>query len=177
MITNLNNLKSEINEAVKNGRFPENPKIVLATGTFDLFHYEHLKYLEGAKKQGDILVVGVKNDKCAGLKGDGRPIIKEEHRIAIIDAIKYVDYSFLVDYDPSVTLEVEAENDKQKEWLIIFQEAFKKLKPDILYYEENPKLQTARDKVFEKYGIEGFMKPRGQGASTTEIIQKIVNNA
>jgi cytidyltransferase-like protein len=170
MITNLKNLSKEIaNERI-------GKQIVLATGTFDLFHYEHLKYLEGAKSQGDILVVAVKNNKCAGLKGNERPIIDEQQRIAIVDAIKYVDYSFLVDYDPNVLLEIEADNENQKEWLIMFQETFKTLKPDILYYEDNPKLQTARDKVFNRYGISGIMKPRGQGASTTEIIKKISNS-
>ena len=167
MITNLEKLSKEI-ENVRKGK-----RVVLATGTFDLFHYEHLKYLEGAKKQGDILIVGIKNNKCAGLKGDGRPIIDEHHRIEIVDAIKYVDYSFLVDYNPDVLIEVQADNKKQQEWLEIFQEAFKELKPDILYYEDNPVLQTARDRVFEKYGITGVLKPRGTGASTTEIIKKI----
>lgn len=169
MITNLEELCTEIQDK-RIGK-----RVVLATGTFDLFHYEHLKYLEGAKQQGDILVVGIKNNKCAGLKGDGRPIIDEQHRIAIVDAIKYVDYSFLVDYNPNVSIEIEADNTKQKEWLIIFQETFRLLKPDILYYEDNPKLQTARDKVFQKYCITGVLKPRGKGASTTEIIKKISN--
>lgn len=169
MITNLKQLSTEINN-MRKGK-----KVILATGTFDLFHYEHLKYLEGAKKQGDILVVGIKNDKCAGLKGDGRPIINEKHRIAIVDAIKYVDYSFLVDYNPNTSIEIEADNKQQREWLTIFQETFKVLKPDILYYEDNPKLQTARDKVFNRYGIKGVIKPRGESASTTEIIKKIIN--
>ena len=146
---------------------------MLATGTFDLFHYEHLKYLEGAKQHGDILVVAVKSDKCASLKNPDRPIISENQRVAIVDAIRYVDYSIIVDYNPNINLEVEAENAKQKEWLIIFQELFKNLKPDVLYYENNDVLQTARDKVFEKYGITGVMKKRGESASTTEIIQKM----
>lgn len=170
MITNLQELEVEI----KNKRAFK--KIVLATGTFDLFHYEHLKYLEYAKEQGDILIVGIKNNKCAGLKGDGRPIIDEQQRIAIVDAIKYVDYSFLVDYNPDVSLEVEADNKKQQEWLTIFQEVFKTLKPDILYYEDNPELQTARDRIFQKYGILGIIKPRGKETSTTEIIKKILNS-
>lgn len=170
MITNLQELEVEL----KNKRADK--KIVLATGTFDLFHYEHLKYLENAKKQGDILIVAIKNNKCAGLKGDGRPIIDEQQRIEIVDAIKYVDYSILVNYDPNILLEVKADNKKQEEWLIIFQEVFKSLKPDILYYEDNPELQTARDKIFEKYGISGIIKPRGKGASTTEIIKKISNS-
>lgn len=162
---------SELVDVVEKNR--QGKKVVLATGTFDLFHYEHLKYLEGAKQHGDILVVAVKSDKCASLKNPDRPIISENQRVAIADAIRYVDYSIIVDYNPNINLEVEAENAKQKEWLIIFQELFKNLKPDVLYYENNDVLQTARDKVFEKYGITGVMKKRGESASTTEIIQKM----
>ena len=162
---------SELVDVVEKNR--QGKKVVLATGTFDLFHYEHLKYLEGAKQHGDILVVAVKSDKCASLKNPDRPIISENQRVAIVDAIRYVDYSIIVDYNPIINLEVEAENAKQKEWLIIFQELFKNLKPDVLYYENNDVLQTAREKVFEKYGITGVMKKRGESASTTEIIQKM----
>lgn len=170
MISNLNELSQIIKDAQKEGK-----KVVLATGTFDLLHYEHVKYLEGAKKQGDILVVGLKDNKGAGVKGNGRPIIDEQQRIGIVDAIRYVDYSFLAEYNPDTILEVEVDNNKQKEWLYSFQEAFKVLRPDILYFEDNEKLLSARERVFEKYGITGIEKPRGKGASTTDIIEKIKN--
>ncbi len=166
----LDNVNDLVNVVEKNR---QGKKVVLATGTFDLFHYEHLKYLEGAKQHGDILVVAVKSDKCASLKDPQRPMISQNQRIAIVDAIKYVDYSIIVDYNPNINLEVEAENAKQKEWLIIFQELFKNLKPDVLYYENNEVLQTARDKVFKKYCITGKMKKRGESISTTEIIKKL----
>ena len=65
-------------------------KIVLATGTFDLFHWEHLRYLQDAKKEGNILVVAIKDNKCAALKGKNRPIIDEQQRIEIVDAFKMV---------------------------------------------------------------------------------------
>ena len=39
-------------------------KIVFAMGAFDLFHYEHLRYLQAAKELGDVLVVGVKDNYC-----------------------------------------------------------------------------------------------------------------
>lgn len=155
-------------EKIRMGR-----KIVLATGSFDLFHYDHLKYLEGAKKQGDILVVAVKSDKAVKKKNPERPIICEEHRAAIVDSIKPVDFTIIVDYNEALQLEIDADNAKQREWLIIFQELFKGLRPDILYHEDNPILQSARDKVFEKYGIKGVMKKRGKNASTTEIVEKL----
>ena len=166
---NMNQLSKAVNK-IRQGK-----KVVLATGTFDLFHYEHLKYLEGAKEQGDILVVAVKSDRCAALKNPDRPYIKQMERTAIIDAIRYVDYSITVDYNPELNLEISPDNERQREWLTIFQELFKILKPDILYYENNPELQSARDKVFEKYGICGVSKERGKSTSTTKIIKMFEN--
>lgn len=170
MITTLKDLCHNL-EKERKGK-----KVVLATGTFDLFHYSHLKYLEHAKEQGDILVVAVKNDKCAHLKGDNRPIVNEFQRVAIIEGLKCVDYVILVDYDPSVTLEVKADNSRQEEWLIIFQDVFKELHPDILYHEINPLLEDARKRVFEKYHIKGVSVERGNVTSTSEIIEKIKND-
>lgn len=146
-------------------------KVVLATGT--LFHYEHLRYLKDAKKEGDILVVAIKNNKCAALKGDNRPIIHEVQRIAIVDNIRCVDYTLLVDYDENSEIEVEYDNKQQEQWLKIFGEVFKNLKPDVLYYEINPVLQIARDRVFEKYHIRGVSRVRGEMISTTKIIKKL----
>lgn len=119
------------------------------------------------------MVVAVKSNRCAALKNPERPVITEEQRVAIVDAIRYVDYTIIVDYDPNTVLEFEPENKKQEEWLIIFQDLFKTLRPDILYYENNSVLQSARNKVFEKYEITGVMKERGKTASTTEIIRKM----
>lgn len=119
------------------------------------------------------MVVAVKSNRCAALKNPERPVITEEQRVAIVDAIRYVDYTVIVDYDPNTVLEFEPENKKQEEWLIIFQDLFKTLRPDILYYENNSVLQSARNKVFEKYEITGVMKKRGKTASTTEIIRKM----
>ncbi len=58
----------------------------------------------------------------------------------------------------------------------MFQEVFKKLKPDIFYHEINPVLEDARVRAFEKYGIKGVAAKRLKGISTSEIIEKIKNN-
>src|SRR5579863_2759202 len=56
-------------------------RIVLANGCFDLLHVGHVRYLEGARREGDVLVVGVNADSsvCV-LKGPGRPILDENAR-------------------------------------------------------------------------------------------------
>ena len=150
--------------------------IVLGTGTFDLFHYEHLKYLQDAKKQGDILVVAIKNNKCAALKGKDRPIIDEAQRIAIVDNIKCVDYTILVDYDETAEDETAYDNKGQEQWLNMFEKVFNYLRPDILYYEDNPVLQTARERVCEKYNIRGVSRVRDETVSTTKIIKKLTGS-
>ncbi len=73
-------------------------KIVLTSGCFDMIHLGHIKHLQEAKKQGDILIVAVNSDySIRRLKGKGKPILSEEQRIAIIAAIRFVDYVYLFD--------------------------------------------------------------------------------
>lgn len=69
-------------------------KTVLAHGSFDLFHYGHLKYLQSAKKFGDKLIVSLTSDKFIR-KGPNRPIFKEKERLEIIKSLKFVDDAFL----------------------------------------------------------------------------------
>jgi D-glycero-beta-D-manno-heptose 1-phosphate adenylyltransferase len=68
-------------------------KIVLANGCFDTLHVGHIRYLEGARREGDILAVAVNSDSsvCA-LKGAGRPILPETARAALVGALRAVDY-------------------------------------------------------------------------------------
>lgn len=67
-------------------------KTVLVTGCFDLFHYGHLKFFEAAAACGDRLVVGVaEDDTVRRVKGENRPIYPLEHRIALLEACRYVD--------------------------------------------------------------------------------------
>jgi D-glycero-beta-D-manno-heptose 1-phosphate adenylyltransferase len=68
-------------------------RIVLANGCFDTLHVGHIRYLEGARREGDVLVVGVNGDRsvCA-LKGPGRPILDEQSRARLVAALRTVDY-------------------------------------------------------------------------------------
>lgn len=68
-------------------------KIVLANGCFDLFHVGHIRYLAGAGRLGDILVVGINSDdQVRRLKGRGRPLMPEEERAEIVAALRFVDF-------------------------------------------------------------------------------------
>jgi rfaE bifunctional protein nucleotidyltransferase chain/domain len=68
-------------------------KIVLANGCFDLIHAGHIRYLQGAKALGDILIVGINSDaQVESLKGAGRPFMPEDERAEIISALRCVDF-------------------------------------------------------------------------------------
>jgi len=70
--------------------------VVFANGCFDTLHVGHIRYLEGAKAEGDILVVGVNADAGVGsLKGPGRPILDENARARLVAAVRAVDYVVL----------------------------------------------------------------------------------
>jgi rfaE bifunctional protein nucleotidyltransferase chain/domain len=71
-------------------------KIVFANGCFDTLHVGHVRYLEGARREGDILVVGVNSDSSVcNLKGPGRPILPESARADLVAALRAVDYVVL----------------------------------------------------------------------------------
>ena len=68
-------------------------RIVFANGCFDTLHVGHVRYLEGARREGEILVVGVNADSSVcKLKGPGRPILDESARAQLVAALRSVDY-------------------------------------------------------------------------------------
>lgn len=77
--------------------------VVLANGVFDVFHVGHLRYLEGAAAEADVLVVAVNSDASTrAYKGPGRPLIPEDERAEIVAGLACVDWVLVFD-DPNVT--------------------------------------------------------------------------
>lgn len=66
-------------------------KIGYTTGVFDMFHIGHLNILRRAKEQCEYLIVGVTSDELCNQRKHKVPIINERDRMAIVDAIRYVD--------------------------------------------------------------------------------------
>ena len=76
--------------------------IVLANGCFDVLHSGHVRYLEGARALGDVLVVGINSDtQVARLKGEGRPILPERDRAELVASLEAVDLVTIFD-EPTV---------------------------------------------------------------------------
>ena len=72
--------------------------IAFANGCFDVLHVGHVRYLEGARKEGDRLIVAVNDDgSVRGLKGEGRPILPAAARAELVAALRGVDYVVLFD--------------------------------------------------------------------------------
>lgn len=71
-------------------------KIVLTQGSWDMLHVGHARYLEEAKKYGDVLIVGTDSDeKIRRRKGAGRPVVPQEERLEMLTYIRSVDYVVL----------------------------------------------------------------------------------
>jgi len=73
--------------------------VVLTGGCFDVLHLGHIKFLEAAKKQGDILFVFVESDeKVRKIKKANRPINSQLTRAEVLSSIRFVDYVIKIPY-------------------------------------------------------------------------------
>lgn len=67
--------------------------VVFANGVFDLLHAGHVRLLEEARRQGDVLVVAINSDASTKrLKGPSRPLQPEDDRLSVLAAVRFVDY-------------------------------------------------------------------------------------
>ena len=91
-LTELKTIRSKLKSSSK--------KVVFTNGVFDLLHAGHVDYLSKAKKLGDILIVGLNSDDSVKrIKGNKRPILKQQERALIISNLKPVDYVIFFDED------------------------------------------------------------------------------
>ena len=75
-------------------------RLAFANGHFDLLHVGHLRYLQGAKARGDVLVVGINGDgSLERLKGPGRPIVPAVERAELVAALEPVDFVVVFEED------------------------------------------------------------------------------
>jgi len=131
-------------------------KIVFTNGCFDILHYGHVKYLEGAKKKGDILVVAINSDSSVKkIKGSRRPIIPAKERIRLVSALESVDY--VTTFNELTPLKV-----------------IKLVKPDVLVKGGDWKTSNIVGKEFvESYKGRIITIPFVSGLSSNKLIKKI----
>jgi len=96
--------------AKRERKMKQREKIVLASGTFDLLHLGHVKYLEDAKKAGGKnakLIVIVARDKTVEKRKGRKPVMPEDQRKALVESLKVVDEAILgyEDFDMGKVIE------------------------------------------------------------------------
>ena len=130
--------------------------IGFTNGCFDILHLGHIRYLEEAGKDCDILVVGLNSDRSVkSIKGDSRPVNNEKARAEVLAALDCVDFITLFDEDTPENL-------------------IKALTPNILFKGGDWKEEDIMGSDHVKSnGGKVQVIPYIEGYSTTEIIQKI----
>jgi rfaE bifunctional protein nucleotidyltransferase chain/domain len=136
----------------------EGKTVVWTNGCFDLLHLGHVKGLQTAKAQGDILVVGVNSDASVRrLKGASRPLFPQQYRAEMLVALASVDYVVIFD-------------DLEPSRLIA------QLQPEIVCKGEDyadGKKPMPEAEVVQAYGGRVCFLPLFQNLSTTRIVQLI----
>lgn len=134
----------------------EKKKIVTCNGVFDMMHIGHIKFLKEAKKQGDILIVGLNSDSSVKLnKGPKRPINNQKDRAEMLNALQCVDYVVIFD-----------EKDPRK--------FLSKIKPDVHCNGEEYGKECIEAPVVKKFGGRIHIIKLVGGFSTTRMINKII---
>ncbi len=100
MLVSKESIKPLIDEYRKSGR-----KIVFTNGCFDIIHAGHVKYLEEARRLGDILVLGLNSDESVKiLKGPSRPVNGEKDRAAVLSGLRSIDFVLIFDEETPFNL-------------------------------------------------------------------------
>ncbi|MDR0262451.1 MAG: PfkB family carbohydrate kinase [Sphingobacterium sp.] len=156
LITDLSNLESVCD------MLRREHKIVFTNGCFDIFHAGHAHYLNEAKSQGDILIVGINTDESiARLKGDSRPINTLSERIEVLRALSAVDY--IVPFGDEFSDDPIPVLEKVKPHVFVKGEAYKS--------EEMPEMG-----LLQILGTQLVFIPHVHKQSTTKIIERVQEN-
>jgi len=149
--------RDEIEDILKTCR-QRGEKIVFTNGCFDLLHAGHVSYLQFARSQGDVLVLGLNSDKSVRkIKDSGRPILAESERARILAGLESVDYIVLFDEPTPINL-------------------IRRVKPDVLVKGEDWRHKGVVGREFvESYGGAVVLAPLVPGESTTDIIRRVLD--
>lgn len=131
-------------------------KVVFTNGAFDILHAGHVSYLEFARRQGDVLVVGLNSDASVRrYKGRGRPINPQADRAGVLAALECVDYVVIFGEDEPARLVEE-------------------LLPDVLVKGADWSHYVSGRDVVEKRGGRVVLAKMLKGRSTTGTLQRIL---
>ena len=129
--------------------------VVFTNGCFDLLHAGHVAYLEFARRQGDVLIVGLNGDASVRrLKGPTRPVNAQEDRALVLAALECVDYVVVFDEDEPAAL-------------------IGTLLPDVLVKGEDWAHYVSGREVVEQHGGRVVLAPLLTGRSTTGLLARL----
>ena len=150
-IGTLEEVKARVEEARRAGW-----TVALANGCFDVLHAGHVQYLQEARAQADLLVVGLNGDASVrALKGHGRPVHPVEARALVLAALQAVDYVTI--FEETTPLEL-----------------IRTLRPEVLVKgADYRKEQVVGAEVVEGYGGHVYLAPLREGYSTTALLQRL----
>ena len=135
----------------------QHKKIVTCNGCLDILHPGHIKFLREAKKQGDVLIVGLNSDKSVKMsKGPKRPINSQKDRAEVLSALEMVDY-----------VTVFNERDPRKLLSII--------KPDVHCNGEEYGKGCIEGDTIKRYRGEIYLIKLVRGISTSNLIERLLN--
>ena len=131
-------------------------RIVFTNGVFDILHPGHLRYLQAARRHGDVLIVGLNSDASVRRnKGPSRPINPEQERAEVLEALECVDAVSIFDDETPA-------------------EIIRRVQPDVLVKGADwPADQIVGRDTVEARGGKVVLEPVEQGYSTTAIIERI----
>ena len=135
-------------------------KVVFTNGVFDLLHPGHVRYLEAARRLGDVLIVGLNSDHSVRtIKGPARPLTPEQERAEMLLALKCVDAVVLFDQQTP-------------------QHIITTVQPDILVKGADWRHDeiVGRD-IVETRGGSVVRIALAEGYSTTELIRRVTRSA
>ena len=133
-------------------------RIVFTNGVFDILHPGHVRYLQAARRHGDLLIVGLNSDASVRRnKGPVRPITPENERAEVLAALACVDAVAVFDEDTPDAI-------------------IRRVQPDILVKGADwPADQIVGRDTVEARGGRVILEPVEQGYSTTSIIERAQN--
>jgi D-beta-D-heptose 7-phosphate kinase/D-beta-D-heptose 1-phosphate adenosyltransferase len=148
--------KDDLKKAVEKQK-KEGKRIVFNNGCFDILHAGHARYLNEAKKLGDILVLAINSDASVqSIKGKQRPLIPQDERAYVVASLKAVDYVTIFDEDTPLHL-------------------IEYLRPHILVKGGDWTEETVvGGEQVKEWGGSVVIMPQLKGISTTNIIMKIM---
>jgi D-beta-D-heptose 7-phosphate kinase/D-beta-D-heptose 1-phosphate adenosyltransferase len=115
-----------------------NKTLTLATGVFDLLHEEHFIFLQKAKNLGDLLLVGLESDiRVRQMKGEGRPINKQEIRLENLQKSGIADFIFILPEEFS-----KPDDHRQ---------LINKIRPDFMAVSSNTLFQAEKAKILAEF--------------------------